>query len=141
MKKGFSFLEIVIVIFIFSILLIPTTFVILNYQKNLSLESAVSEIVEVLDYARNCAKSEREKFLVKFEDKNFYIIKNGKVVNKIQHLPQHIYFKEITDGLNPVVFLPDGTTEMAGHIILGIENKNDEKKIVVNNITGKCIIK
>jgi len=108
MRNGFSFLEVIIVIFIFSILLIPTTFIILNHQKNLSLQMAANEVAEVLDYARNCAKSEREKISVKFEGKNFYILKNGKISDRVYKLPEHIIIKEITSNFNPVVFLPDG---------------------------------
>jgi len=141
MKDGFSFLEIIVVIFIFSILLVPTTFIILNHQKNLSLQIATNQVVEVFDYARECAKSEREKISVKFEGKNFYILKNGEVVGKIYKLPQHIIIKEITSNFNPVVFLPDGTCKMAGRITLGIENGKNEKTLTVENITGKCLVK
>ena len=141
MRNGFSFLEVIIVIFIFSILLIPTTFIILNHQKTLSLQMAVNEVVEVFDYARNCAKSEREKTSVKFEEKNFYILKNGKVVGKVYKLPQHIIIKEITSNFNPVVFFPDGTCKMAGHITFGIENGKNEKTLIIENITGKCLVR
>jgi len=141
MRSGVSFLEVIIIIFIFSILLIPTTFIILNHQKNLSLQMAANEVVEVLDYARNCAKSEREKISVKFEGKNFYILKNGKIVGRVYKLPQHIIIKEITSNFNPVVFLPDGTCKMAGHITFGIENGKNEKTLIVENITGKCLVR
>lgn len=141
MKNGFSLLEIVIVIFIFSLFLIPTTFLISKYQKNLLLNSVVAEITEAFDYARTCAKSEKKNVSVKFEENSFYILKSGKIVDKVYHLPPHIYVKEITAGLNSVVFLPDGRTEKAGHIKIGIENSSREKSIIIHNVTGKCLIK
>ena len=94
-------------------------------------------------------KQQRNQLLLKLvlqnliidQGKNFYILKNGKVVGKVYKLPQHIIIKEITSNFNPVVFFPDGTCKMAGHITFGIENGKNEKTLIIENITGKCLVR
>ncbi|HOK56091.1 MAG TPA: hypothetical protein PKV21_01740 [bacterium] len=140
-KKGITFLEILIVLFIFLLFLIPVTIFIQKYHQQYLLNSACAEIVEGVNFAREYAINERCSFYVIFNERSFRILKEGKSpVWKEIKMPENIRIKEKTDGVNPLVFLPDGTAKQAGHIILLEEVSKKEKKIKIHNITGKCVI-
>jgi len=141
-KKGISLLEFLVVIFIFSLFLIPTMAFFHRRQQSLLLESAVKHITSTLQLARNYAIHERKTVEVIFEKNTFSIyIENGKeLIGKENKLPLHIVIKEKTEGFDPVVFSPDGTAKQAGHLILLEENSKKEKKIILYNITGKCVV-
>lgn len=139
-KKGIIFLEILIVIFIFSIFLIPTTIFIQKYHQAYLLNIAVSQIIEGINMAREYAINERNNFSVIFGEKSFKILKGDNLVWKEIKLPEYVKIKEKTEGFDPLVFLPDGTSKQAGHLILIQEKIKKEKKIKIHNITGKCII-
>lgn len=141
-KKGISLLEFLVVIFIFSLFLIPTMAFFQRRQQTLLLESAAKCITSTLQLARNYALHERKTIKVIFKENTFSIYaENGKdLIGKENKLPLHIVMKEKTNGFDPVVFSPDGTAKQAGHLILLEENSKREKKIILYNITGKCIV-
>ncbi|MCX7916725.1 MAG: GspH/FimT family protein [bacterium] len=140
-KKGITFLEILIVLFISLLFFIPITIFIQKYHRSYLLNTSCAKITEGINFARECAINERCNFFVVFEEKSFKILKEGKnIIWKEIKLPEDIIIKEKTSGMDPLIFLPDGTSSQAGHIVLidGISKK--EKKIKVYNITGKCLI-
>lgn len=140
-KKGITFLEILVVLFIFSLFLIPVTIFIQKYHQSYILNSTVAKVIEGINLARECAINERSNFYVVFEKSGFKILKEEKIsVWKEIKFPESIKIKEKTKGLDPLIFLPDGTAKEAGHIIFFDEISKRDKKIKVNNITGKCII-
>lgn len=139
-KKGISLLEILIVIFIFSLFLIPTTIFIQRYHQAYLLNMAVNQILEGINMAREYAINERTNFTVLFNERSFRILKEEKIIWKEIKLPEYIKIKEKTDGFDPLIFLPDGTSKQAGHLILMEEKTKKEKKIKIHNITGKCIV-
>ena len=140
-KEGFTILEILIVIFIFSIFLIPVTIFIQKYHREYLLTSSYEKIIEGLNFARESAIIERCNFSVVFNERGFKILKEeDKIVWKEIKLPDYVKIKEKTEGLNPLVFLPDGTTKEAGHLIILDEITKKEKRIKIHNITGKCVL-
>ncbi len=141
MKEGFSLSELLIVILILSLLLIPTIFIILRYHQSTILNSAVEEIISTLQLARNLAINERKEIKVVFEGNHFFIERDGKIYTKIYNLPSHVKIKELTDGFKPVVFFPDGKAKKAGHMIIFEENSKREKRIILYNLTGKCVVR
>lgn len=140
-KKGITFLEILIVLFIFLLFLIPVVIFIQKYHQQYLLNSACAEIVEGINLAREYAINERCNFSVIFNERSFKILKEEKIpVWKEIKLPENVKIKEKTEGMDPLIFLPDGTTKQAGHLVLIEEISKKEKKIKIHNITGKCII-
>ncbi|MCM8803992.1 MAG: prepilin-type N-terminal cleavage/methylation domain-containing protein [Candidatus Omnitrophica bacterium] len=145
-KNGLTLLEILIVFFIFSIFLIPITIFIQKYHQKYLLNSSCFQIIEGINFARESAINERCNFFIIFSEKSFKILKEGEKGNekiliwKEIILPENIKIKEKTDGMNPLIFLPDGTAKEAGHIILIDNISKKEKKIKIQNITGKCVI-
>ena len=142
-KKGIGFLELLVVIFIFSLFLIPTMAFFHRHQQAFLLKSTAKCITSTLQLARSYAIAERKNVKVVFEGNTFsvYTEKEEKLIGKENKLPLHIVIKEKTDGFNPVIFSPDGTAKQAGHLILLEENSKEEKKIILYNITGKSIVK
>ncbi|MGB9677587.1 MAG: hypothetical protein ACPLZ9_03115 [Candidatus Ratteibacteria bacterium] len=139
-KKGITFLEILIVLFVFLLFLIPVTIFIQKYHQQYILNSTCAEIIEGINFAREYAINERCSFTVIFNEDSFMILKEGNIpVWKEMKLPENVKIKEKTDGMDPLIFLPDGTSKQAGHIILFEEISKKGKKIKINNITGKCI--
>ena len=140
-KEGITFIEILIVIFVFLLFLIPVTTLIQKYHQQYLLNTACAEIVEGINLAREYAINERCNFSVIFNERSFRILKEGNVlVWKEIKMPENIKIKEKTEGMDPLIFFPDGTAKQAGHIVLVEEISKKEKKIKVHNITGKCII-
>ncbi|MGC8977561.1 MAG: pilus assembly FimT family protein [Candidatus Ratteibacteria bacterium] len=143
-KNGFTFLEILIVIFIFSIFLIPVTLVVQRYHQSYLLNSSSAKIVEGINFARECAINERCNFSVIFDERSFKIFKVGEnekiLIWKEIKLPENIKIKEKSEGMDPLIFLPDGTAKEAGYLILIDEISKKIKKIKVHNVTGKCVI-
>jgi len=140
-RKGLTFLEVLISIFIFLIFLIPVTIFIQKYHQSYLLNSSVAKIIDGVNLAREYAINERCVFSIIFEERSFKILKeNRTLIFKEIKLPENIIVKEKTKGLDPLIFLPDGTAKEAGYIILFDEISKKEKKIKVHNITGKCIV-
>lgn len=145
-KKGLTLLEILIVLFIFSIFLIPITIFIQKYHQAYLLNSSCAQIIEGINFARESAINERCNFSIIFSEKSFKILKESEKENeniliwKEIKLPENIKIKEKTEGMDPLIFLPDGTAKEAGYVILIDEISKREKKIKIQNITGKCVI-
>jgi len=140
-KKGFSVIEILIVLLIFSLLMVPTTAYFLNYQRGLLLESAAKEIVEIANFAREYAVTERKTFYVIFNEEKFVVLReNREPVDKEYKLPEHIKIKDRSEGFSPLVFNPDGTAKTGGYLILTDTAGKKEIKIVLHNLTGRCFI-
>ncbi|MFN4227151.1 MAG: Tfp pilus assembly protein FimT/FimU [Candidatus Ratteibacteria bacterium] len=140
-NKGITFIEILIVIFIFLLFLIPTTIFIQKYHQQYLLNSTCAKIIEGINFARESAINERCNFSVVFDERSFKILKNEKLpVWKEIKFPENIKIKEKSQGMDILIFLPDGTAQKAGYIILTDEISKKEKKIKIHNITGKCII-
>ncbi len=140
-KKGLTFLEILVSVFIFSIFLIPVTIFIQKYHQEYLLNSSIAQIIDGINLAREFAINERCNFSVVFEERGFKIFKEEQtLIWKEIKLPDNVKIKEKTKGLDPLIFLPDGTAKEAGHIILFDEISKKEKKIKIHNITGKCVV-
>ncbi|MCM8772290.1 MAG: hypothetical protein NC926_02905 [Candidatus Omnitrophica bacterium] len=140
-EDGLTFLEILIVIFIFSLFLIPVTIFIQKYHSSYLLNSAIAKIIEGINLARECAINERKNFSIVFEKDNFKIMKeNNAILFKEIKLPDNILIEEKSEGFSPLVLLPDGTTKEAGYLILFDKITKKKKKLKIHNITGKCIV-
>ncbi|MCM8766737.1 MAG: hypothetical protein NC901_01570 [Candidatus Omnitrophica bacterium] len=140
-KKGITFFEILIVIFIFLLFLIPTTIFIQRYHQQYLLNSTCEKIMEGINFARESAINERCNFSIIFNEKSFKIFKEEKIpVWKEIKFPENVKIKSKTEGMDPLIFLPDGTARQAGYVILIEENSKKTKKIKIHNITGKCLI-
>lgn len=134
-------LELLIVLFVLSLLLLPTTAYFHRYHRALLLDTTAGKIVEAVGLAREYAVNERKEFYVVFSDEGFAVLReNRELVGKEQKFPDHITVTGISAGFDPAILLPDGTSRMAGHLKVGDTVQKKERKIVLHNITGRCFI-
>lgn len=140
-QKGLSLVEILIVLAAYALLLVPTVAVFHRYNQVLLLDTACREVVATLQLARQLALEERKTVQVIFETECFTVYQAGKeLLDKRRRLPEHVAFEEKTSGFSPVVFCPDGTAREAGHLVLREERSGKRKKIILYNLTGKCVV-
>jgi hypothetical protein len=140
-NEGFSVIELLLVLFIFSLLLLPTSAYFHRYQRALLLDSTAKKVVEAVGLAREYAVNERKEFYVIFTNTGFSVLREKKeLVGKEQVFPEHIEVTGKSEGFDPAVLLPDGTSRMAGYLKLEDTVQKKEIKIVLHNITGRCFI-
>ncbi|MCM8768744.1 MAG: GspH/FimT family protein [Candidatus Omnitrophica bacterium] len=141
-KTGLTILESVLILFIFSLLLVPTGTVFHRSFQSFSLETGAKQLVAALELARASALHERKEFQVVFTKNSFAIYREGKErLEKVYRLPKHVQVVEKTEGFDPVVFRPDGTSSQAGHLILRHERTGQEKRLVLYNLSGRCLVR
>ena len=140
-KNGFSVIEVLISLFILSLLMVPTTAYFLKYQRGVLLERAANEIVDIANLAREYAINERKEFYVIFNERKFVVLRENRYpVDKEYNLPEHIIIKDRSAGFSPLVFNKDGTARTGGYLILRDTAGGKEIKIVLHNLTGRCLI-
>jgi len=140
-EKGFSILELLIVLLVFSLLLLPTMAYFNRYHRALLLDTTAKKIVEAVGLARECAVNERKEFCVAFGEEGFSVLReNREPVAREQRFPVSVTVKEKSAGFNPAVLEPDGTARTAGYLILADAVDGKEIKIVLHNLTGRCFI-
>lgn len=140
-EKGITFIEILVVVVILSIIIGFSVFYPFKAVSTTNLEITTRTICEILNVARNYAIAERQDFKVVFEDNSCGVYsKNGTLIGKIYRFPQFIVIKEKTEGFSPVEFLPEGAAKQAGHLILEDTTTKKTKKIILYNLTGKTKI-
>lgn len=140
--KGFSLIELIIVISILSILLIIPMFKgnsILSYKERIELKEFKNDI----NYARNKAIIESKLYRVKIncEENSYTIYKSGSSVESVKK-------KELTEGIkinytnirnDEIEFSHSGAPLEAGTIFL--ENKQEQGiEITITPATGKVNI-
>lgn len=138
---GLSLIEILIVLFILSILMVPTTAYFIKYQRASLLESTANKIIEITDFARESAVNERKEFKVVFDEEGFSVFReDNKQIDKKYLFPEYIRIKDKSEGFSPLVFNPDGTAKTGGYLILVDTAGKREIRIVLHNLTGRCFI-
>jgi prepilin-type N-terminal cleavage/methylation domain-containing protein len=139
--KGFSVLELLIVLLILSLLLIPTMAYFNRYHQALLFDETAGKIVEAMGLAREYAVNERKEFYVVFGDEGFVVMRENKEpVCKEQKFPVNVAVKKKSAGFAPAILKPDGTAQTAGYLILFDSAAKKETKIVLHNLTGRCFI-
>lgn len=140
-QAGLTFIEILVVVIILSLLIGISVFFPHRTISRINLENASKSICEIINTARIYAITERQKFYVVFKNNSYGIYReDGNVVSKVYNLPQFIIIKEKTAGFSPVEFLPQGNAKQAGHIILEDTSTKKTRKIILYNLTGKTRI-
>lgn len=139
--KGFSVLELLMVLLVFSLLLLPTMAYFQRYHRALLLDSTAKKIVEAVGLAREYAVNERKEFYVVFNDTGFTVLRENKeLVGKEQRFPDRVAVTEKSAGFDPAVLKADGTSQTAGYLKVGDTVQKKEVRIVLHNITGRCFI-
>ncbi len=134
-------LELLIVLFVLSLLLLPTMAYFNRYHRAMLFDSTAEKIVEAVGLAREYAVNERKEFYVIFREEGFIVLReNREPVCKEQKFPVNVAVKRKSAGFDPAVLKPDGTAQTAGYLILGDSVDKKEIKIVLHNLTGRCFI-
>jgi len=134
-------MEMTVFLFILSLFLLFSLTYFHKYHKSVLVELTARNIVEGVTLAREYALNERKKCTVSFTENSMSVIKeNGDIVGRKYSFPERIEVKEKSEGFNPVVMQPDGTSRMAGFIILRDTSGGRETRISLHNITGRCFI-
>ena len=140
-KKGLTVIELVIVLFILALFLCISLVSFHRYHKSMLLELAGKRIVESVSLAREYAVNERKVFVVDFSSGSLSVLReNREMVGKEYRFPERIVVKEKSEGFNPVIIQPDGTSKTAGFIKIADISGGRELKIVLHNITGRCFV-
>ncbi|NLW40191.1 MAG: prepilin-type N-terminal cleavage/methylation domain-containing protein [Tissierellia bacterium] len=140
-NRGVTFIELIIVISILSLLLIIPVLK-SSYLVNYKERQELMEFKKDLNFARNRAIVESKLYGVQIRpDKTYLIIKydrNPEIIKR-KELDSALRIKSTNIGGNEVVFTYSGTPKEAGTIFL--ENqKGREIKITITPATGKINI-
>ena len=100
------------------------------------------EILSIISFARNSALNERKNFVVIFDENSVVVKREGQeaIVGKQYRFRERIYVKEKSQGFNPIILQPDGTSKMAGFMVLADTSGGKEVRLVLHNLTGRCFI-
>ncbi|HNS32184.1 MAG TPA: prepilin-type N-terminal cleavage/methylation domain-containing protein [bacterium] len=140
-KKGFSIIELAVALFIFSLFLVFSLACFQKYHKSMMLELTAKDIVEAVSLAKEYALNERKNLFVVFTGNSFSILReNRELVGKEYRFRERIEVKEKSEGFNPVILQPDGTSKMAGFMVIRDVSGGKETRIVLHNLTGRCFI-
>jgi len=140
-EQGFTLMEMLIVMAVFSLLLIPLFSLVQRSHRNVLLDRAAKQIVAAMGTARSYSMAERKEFTVVFTTVSYSLFREGTGrIGKESPLPDFVVITEKTEAFAPVVFLPDGTSQQAGHLLLEEIHTKQRKKIILYNLTGTCKI-
>jgi|LSQX01.3.fsa_nt_gb Tfp pilus assembly protein FimT len=141
-NKGIGIVEIVISLFILSLFLLVSLTYFHKYQKDMQIKLTSQEILSIISFARNSALNERKNFVVIFDENSVVVKREGQeaIVGKQYRFRERIYVKEKSQGFNPIILQPDGTSKMAGFMVLADTSGGKEVRLVLHNLTGRCFI-
>jgi len=131
-QKGFTFLELLIIVGIIIILVGITIPAFKDFKPDLQLSGVVRELATDIRYAQQLTVTEQIEYCIRFFqlEKKYQIIKCGQeqpLVEKI--FPQEIQMFTITDFINnEIEFNPYGAVKESGSISL--ENTKNKIKTI-----------
>ncbi len=138
---AFSLIEALLVMSILFALLVPTALVYSRYRQGLLLDTTAQEVSAALQMARDYAVNERRESIVRFADDGYTVYRDGaNGLGRYYAFPEHVTVGEKTGGVDPVVFLPDGSARQAGHLVLCESRTRKTRRITIHNLTGKCVL-
>jgi prepilin-type N-terminal cleavage/methylation domain-containing protein len=136
-KKGFTFVELIVVLSLISLLAIASITATVRLQDKLICENVCVQAYQILNYARNLARSLNEDVLVQADENKLSVLRN-KTVYKFFTVDNRVTFS-FNDKFNRTGFKGSGHTKYAR--TLSIISKFYTKKISVAVGMGKIKIK
>lgn len=135
LSRGFSLIELLIVIGIFALLFSVSTSVYNSFRSHSNLEIAVSSVVEALRFSQSSAQSGKgdSKWGVEIPTSQITIFKGNSYASRDIPFDESFVFAGgiSASGLGEVIFEKlTGITSTVGTIIL--TNGNESKNIVIN---------
>jgi general secretion pathway protein H len=142
-KSGFTLLEVIIVLFLISLILGLSTVFFANTLPSTRLNATAREISATIRHARHLAYTNGEKQTITIDlDSRLYGIEGIAQKN----IPSDIYIKvidplsgEIRSGKYSILFYETGGIEGSGTIVLF--NNKKTIKIVLDPIVGSVVIR
>lgn len=146
MKKGFSLIEVIIVIAIFTVLFTITSTAFSRFNNNQALNRSVSEATSILDEARalTLASKNNTVYGVHFQSDKV-ILFTGQIFsdldpdNKINIISSRVFISNIAllGGGNEIIFQRlTGKTEQNGTITLSLISDSSKSKIITVQVSG-----
>jgi len=141
-SPGFSFVEVLVSLFLIICLLWGTLPQFQKYRKGRELDLASSLVRQTISLARQMAVSERRDYQVFLEEGGSFVSivnpeKPQEIVGKVERLPSGIIIRSLSPNLTPLVFQPHGGLKgISGSITLEDQRTGKETRIVVYNLTG-----
>jgi prepilin-type N-terminal cleavage/methylation domain-containing protein len=139
-RRGFTLIEMTIVLVIMLAFLAMSVPFFTGFSASTGLKTSEREIMTVLRTARSYAVSRNDNYSAVFNGgviPNTYVIinSNGTVLDKTFSLPNGVTY---TAAITTVTFTPNGglTGLAAPNTVIIRNNKNPDKTITVNRITG-----
>ncbi len=139
-ERGFSLIELIIVMAILGVLLGIAAYSWSRYVENARLKTAVREVMVDLEFARERAKTENVTYTVTFTDRSpTYTISNGTTTQtkSLSAIGTNIAVESTSFTGNQVKFFPRGTVTM-GNIV--IKNQRGSTGTITINITGRMYV-
>ena len=133
-RPGFSLLEVLISLFIMSILIGLTSSSFLNISPKYTLQRSVWEITSRLNYARYKAVFKGQKVRVRFDGKFYWIEKFEEDQAKWIEIFQNLFEGVDVEANNNPIFHPGGTVSNLASIY--VSNSWGKYKITIA-ITGR----
>lgn len=149
-NKGFSLVELIIVIAIMGILASMSSFIWQRYVDNSNLQTAARQIVSDFQNCKQNAIKENRKYIITFTtgDNSSYIISADSTdsfaaINTIKFLTaENKAGITITDAAfgnsNSITFQKRGTSSPAGHV--NMDNLTGSTAHITTNIAGKTSV-
>lgn len=140
--KGFSLIELIIVIAILGTLLGVATYSWSRYRDNTNLRTAVRELQTDLEQAKEKARGENKTYEITFTENSpdYVISADGTTQAKsLSTISPDIVVESTNFNLEKVTFLPRGTLgSNTGRII--VANARGSRATITINITGRIYV-
>lgn len=141
-RKGFSLVEILVCLLLALVLLwgvLPRFF---RYQRLRNIDHAVIMVRENIALARQEAIRTRRRHELALDRGEqtlaVYDFETRRLVGKVETLPPDIFFREISETLEPLVFRPNGgLAGVSGSIVLADSRSGLARRMIVYGLTGR----
>lgn len=135
MKKGFSLIELLIVLVVVGVLVLISMPAIRSYEPTMQLSGATRELISDIRYAQQLSVTEQIEYGIRFFSLSdeYQIIKHNpeEEIIQVKYLPDQVSFGQITEFIeDELKFNPYGAVREPGTIIL-INTKSVIKTIDV----------
>lgn len=141
-KNGFTFIELLVVILIISIMSIAVSPLLYNLFLQTKLKTEVSKLISIINYLRSTAITNQSNcsLILDITDNCYWM--NHFLQGEVYYLNKGIFIKGITtaegekfQGPYEIIFNPDGT--ISEKVSISLQNEKGESyRVEISKVTG-----
>ncbi len=145
-KKGYTLVEVLIVIFIISILMMAAIVNYRSFQRGLELTSSTNDVIAALQLAqeRTLSSKNDDQYGVHFET-DFYAIFKGSdwnasdPDNEVVYFPSNVEYTDAWEGTTTTILFNriTGTTSSTNDVILRLSDDHDQSRTIKVLASGR----